>query len=183
VVLAEPGFLTPELGDRFVSELETRTEFSFEALWTALSIGAQALKLKVPEGDEDARLDFLALALAQTDLSANPMRAYYCGGVLEKEAMPMWRFGIQANIVLLESARDEEGKVSVDFSDGIERFEREVLLIASSCNQVMGASVQKRHRDLFPQARLVVMQDVGHAMLGEAPEESVRIISEYFAQP
>jgi proline iminopeptidase len=181
-VLAEPGFLTPELGNRFLAGIDRRTEFSAPALAAALRAAAGAVKLPGTEGDGDARLDYFATQLGKFNGPGNPVLGYFCGRDLARASLDSWRLGARAMIELLGKAADEEGKVTLDLSQGLERFPREVLLVAGSCNEIIGPEVQELHRPLFRRARLVVIADAGHTMFGERPDDSLRLIRQYFAQ-
>jgi len=181
-VLAEPGFLTPELGDRFVGTLNSRTEFSMESLAVLLRAAASAAKLPGPNVDLDARLDQFGRQLSGHNGPGNPVLGYFCDHDLRKAYLPSWRPGVRAMTTMLGSATGEDGKVTLNLARGVERFPREVLFIAGSCNEIIGPEVQEQHRRLFPQARLAVIQRAGHTMFGERPEESLRLIRQYFAQ-
>src|SRR6478609_1175864 len=181
-VLAEPGFLTPELGDRFVGTLNSRTEFSMESLAVLLRAAASTAKLPAPNVDLDARLDQFGRQLSGHNGPGNPVLGYFCDHDLRKAYLPSWRPGVRAMTTMLGSATGEDGKVTLNLARGVERFPREVLFIAGSCNEIIGPEVQEQHRRLFPQARLAVIQRAGHTMFGERPEESLRLIRQYFAQ-
>lgn len=179
-VFAEPGFLTPELGDRFLAELDRRSAPNVAALTAALRTASAALRLSVPEGDEDARLDFFFTEMSRFDGEA-PLSGYFCGRQLSRGKTESWRLGARALETLLERAVDDDGRVTLDLSPGPRTFPREVLLVTGSCNEIIGPAVQAEHQRLFRKARLTVMQGAGHTMFGERPDESLRLIRDYFA--
>ncbi len=73
-MLAEPGFLTPELGTRFLAELERRTVFSGAALAATLRAATGALRLHA--SDDDARLDFFSPRCLAFGVTA-PLSGYF----------------------------------------------------------------------------------------------------------
>jgi proline iminopeptidase len=180
-VLAEPGFLTPELGNRFVKTLDERSGFSMASLGALLHAAASAVKLPGPDVDIDARLDHLGRELSRHGGPGNPVLGYFCGRDLDKAYLPSWRPGVRSMVTMLGRASNEDGQVVLDLSRGIEAYRREVLLVSGSCNEIIGPEVQEQHRRLFPQARLAVIQGAGHTMFGERPDESLSLIRQYFA--
>lgn len=177
-VLAEPGFLTPELGTRFLAELERRTVFSGAALAATLRAATGALRLHA--SDDDARLDFFFTEMSRFQGPA-PLSGYFCDRELSRGRTESWRIGARAMTTLLEAATDEEDRVILDLSAGPRAFPREVLLITGSCNEIIGPDVQRQHQRLFRNARLEVIEGAGHTMFGERPHESLRLIRDYFS--
>lgn len=179
-VFAEPGFLTPELGDRFLAELDRRSTPNVAALAAVLRTASAALRLSVPDGDDDARLDFFFTEMSRFQGEA-PLSGYFCGRQMSRGKTESWRLGARALRTLLESALAEDGRVALDLSPGPRAFPREVLLVTGSCNEIIGPEVQAEHRRLFQRARLAVMTGVGHTMFGERPDEALRLVRDYFA--
>jgi pimeloyl-ACP methyl ester carboxylesterase len=112
----------------------------------------------------------------------NPIAGYFCQQNRSTAALDFWRLGARAMTTLLATAQDDEDQVVLDLSQGVERFPHEVLLLAGACNEIIGPAVQAEHRRLFPKARLEVIPNAGHTMLGERPQESQAIIRRYFQQ-
>lgn len=177
-VFAEPGFLTPELGDRFLAELRRRTVFSGEALTAGLRALTGALRLDVAD-DPDARLDYFFTEMSRFQGQA-ALSGYFCEGKLSRGRTESWRIGATAMTTLLERALDENDRVVLDLSPGPRSFPREVLLLTGACNEIIGPEVQREHQRLFRKARLEVIEGAGHTMFGERPRESLRLIRDYF---
>ncbi|MBD3420089.1 MAG: alpha/beta fold hydrolase [Chitinivibrionales bacterium] len=182
-VLAEPGFLTLD----FARELMHKTNnfappMTFGTMLEMWKIGFQAMKVETP--DRFGKMDFFFEKMAFSDLPTNPMKKYYCGQTMQTSAFDSWRFGVSAMIGISGKFATalKGGEAEVDFLDGIEDFTNEVLFIASECNTLIGANVQTRQAELFPNARVVTIKDAGHTMLGEKPQQSMRIIRDYFNQ-
>jgi pimeloyl-ACP methyl ester carboxylesterase len=133
--------------------------------------------------DDDARDDFLQKALTELDVPGHPLAAYQCDGALETAYLPAWRAGARAQEAILERARDEAGHITLDLvSPNIKRFPHKVLLVAGSCNTVIGPEAQRHNMDLFSNAELAVIQDAGHTMFGEQPEASLAVLRRYLGE-
>jgi proline iminopeptidase len=55
-----------------------------------------------------------------------------------------------------------------------------VLFIAGACNRYIGPDYQEKHLKHFPRHRMEVMQDAGHYMFLDQPEEFLGIVRKYF---
>ena len=109
---------------------------------------------------------------------------YFCDGEVPSAALEHWRFGLRAwkTVPRSYSRRKPFGLknvLDVSLVDGVESFNEEVLFVAGACNVVFGEDVQRRHMEYFPNARLVVIEDVGHEMFGENPRASIPPVREY----
>jgi proline iminopeptidase len=181
-VLAEPAFLTAERGNQwFESVHRMRPPPSlplFTGAWRALM---QSLYIYGP--DDDARADFLHRELAELDAPGHPLAAYQCDGDMKTAHLPSWRAGSRAFEAVLEKARDDAGRFSVDLvSPNIKRFPHKVLLVAGSCNTIIGAEAQRQNMELFSNAELAVIQGAGHTMFGEKPEASLAVLRRYLRE-
>jgi len=182
VVLAEPGFLTSEFGN----ELMTKTNFfmpkmSFKLLKQFLIIWLKSLHVNEP--DDQASMDFFMEQLVfKTDIEDHPMRDYFCGRNLDNSFLDYWRIGALVSKTMNNSAINKEGEIEISFIDGVEKFSNKVLFIASSCNTLIGEEYQLRQMKFFQNTEMVVIQNAGHSMLGEQPEESMNVIREYFKE-
>jgi pimeloyl-ACP methyl ester carboxylesterase len=117
------------------------------------------------------------------NVPGHPLAAYYCGGDLDSAYLPSWRMGARAAEAILEKATDDAGRFNVNVvSPGVKRFPHKVLLIAGSCNTVMGPEVQRQNMALFANAELAVIDGAGHTMFGERPEASLAILRRYLAE-
>lgn len=80
----------------------------------------------------------------------------------------------------MQGGYDEEGNLQMNLAAGVDKYKKKVLFIASECNSFIGAKWQKKyHLKLFQKAGLKVIKNSGHAMFGEQPEESLRVIRQY----
>jgi proline iminopeptidase len=179
-VLAEPGFLTPEAGAVFL-EVAGMPEPSLELATALWWIFLESLHLDGP--DDDARADYMMLALVMTEAEDHPMGRYFCEGKPDLEKLQHFRFGTRANMVVQSKAMADDGSLIAPFADGVGAFPNKVLFMVSECNTAIGAEHQKKfHLALFDDAELVVIEDAGHIMMGDQPERTIQAIREYFAE-
>ena len=75
---------------------------------------------------------------------------------------PFWRFGYVAYRALDDDARDASGRYTFDFTSSLSRFTRPVLFLAGERSEILGASLQRRQLNVFPNARLEVIGEAGH---------------------
>jgi proline iminopeptidase len=181
-VLAEPAFLTAERGNQWFEAVHRmRPPPSlplFTGAWRALM---QSLYIYGP--DDDARADFLQKELTELDVPGHPLAAYQCNGDMKTAHLPTWRTGSRAFEVVLKNARDDAGRFTVDLvSPNIKRFPHKVLLVAGSCNTIIGAEAQRQNMELFSNAELAVIQGAGHTMFGEKPEASLAVLRRYLGE-
>ncbi|MHB8881530.1 MAG: alpha/beta fold hydrolase [Thermodesulfovibrionales bacterium] len=169
-VLAEPGFLTTEMMKQAGVKFGPRWEAGF--LFRASKAWFQSLHIKGP--DKDAASDFF---MGQVAPYANP--EYYCNGIIPDAAALHWRAGTRAMQSVLRSAMDDKGIVQIDLINGIDRFTPPVLLLATECNRLIGASHQEQQAKFFPTVRMELIKGSGHSLFGEKPAESIRVVREY----
>jgi len=168
-VLAEPGFLTPEMvkeaGIRFGPKLELGFLLRATRAWF------QSLHISSPDGQ--AATDYF---LGQVAPYANP--EYYCDGVIPEAAAEHWRVGSVAMQSILRSAMDEEGNLDMNLIEGVENYQGSVLFLASECSK-LGEEHQRKQMAFFRNAELAVIEGSGHMMFAERPVESVRVVRKY----
>jgi len=180
VVLAEPGFLNAEMADIFMK----RTNYMMprnplKALPHLIMSWVKSLHVKGP--DDQARADFFLESLIYgMNTPDNPIAGYFCNQDLRKGALDYWRFGSLVSSTMMSIGFDEDKRFRYDLSKGLARFKTEVLFLAGDCNIIIGPEYQKKQMALFPRAKLVIIKNAGHSMIGEKPEETRRIIREYF---
>ena len=180
--LAEPGFLTAERGNEWFEAIQHgMPPLSWplvSGVWRSL---VQSLHVYGP--DEDARKDFFVQSAMHLNVPGHPLAGYYCGADLNSAHLPSWRTGARAAEAILEKATDDSGRFNVNVvSPGVKRFPHKVLLIAGSCNKVMGPEVQRQNMALFANAELAVIDAAGHTMFGEQPEASLATLRRYLAE-
>ncbi len=181
VILAEPGFLTPEFGREFQEKTNNfAVEFSFEALYYLAKAWFKSRHIRGP--DAQAKDDYFMQELVYSPMKNHPLKDYYCEGKIQNAAIGMWRFGSLASQVIPRSGMNEQGEFVFNFAEGVENYTNKVLFIAGSCNKLIGPEYQERQMKVFPNAELVVIQGAGHTMFGEKPEESLKVIRKYFRE-
>lgn len=181
LVLAEPGFLTPEFG----RELQEKTnnfavEFSFQAVYYIAKAWFKSLHVHGP--DPQARQDYFMQEVVTSPIDNHPLKDYFCEGKIQNAEIGLWRIGALASKVIPQSGMNEKGEFVFNFAEGIENYHNKVLFLAGSCNKLIGPEYQERQMKLYPDAELVVIENAGHTMFGEKPEESMKAIREYFNQ-
>lgn len=181
-VLAEPAFLTSERGNEwFESVRRMRPPLSVPLVAGAWRALMQSFYIYGP--DADARADFLQTAISELDVPGHPLAPYQCGGDVKTAHLPSWRAGSRAFQGVVGSARDDAGRFSVNMvSPNVERFPHKVLLVAGSCNTIIGAEAQRQNMGLFSNAELAVIEGAGHTMFGEKPEPSLAVLRRYLAE-
>jgi proline iminopeptidase len=177
-VLAEPGFLTAEIMERFMAATGgMRPPMTPGNLWKVLNIVFRSFHVEGP--DEDARQDWLMAAMMTSDVEGNPVAGYWCDGELENAVLPTWRHGARVLPAMMANATDAAGVVHLGLMDGLERFQGPVLLLAGDCNTLIGPEHQRQHLAFFEAAELRVIHGVGHTMFGERPEELRTIVGSF----
>jgi proline iminopeptidase len=181
-VLAEPAFLTAERGNAWFDAIgHGQPPLSLalvSGVWRSLM---ESLYVYGP--DQDARRDFLTRAVLGLDVPEHPLAGYYCGRDVKSAYLPQWRMGTRAAEAIAMKAMNSDGKFSIDLvTPAVKRFPHKVLLMASSCNTVMGVVAQRQNLELFSHAELAVIDDAGHTMFGERSEASLTVLRHYLAE-
>ncbi len=178
-VLAEPGFLTPEAGAAFLEATGGMPDPSLEVislLWWAFM---ESMHIDGP--DDDARRDYLMLRLATSEIEDHPLAGYFCGGKPDPSSLEHFRFGTRANMVVQSRSMAEDGSLIAPFADNVAGYPNKVLFMVGECNSSIGAEHQREHHlSLFQESELVVVEGAGHLMFGDEPEQSLRILRNYF---
>ncbi|MFH1529465.1 MAG: alpha/beta hydrolase [Pseudomonadota bacterium] len=180
-VLAEPGFLTTEIMEDFMTSTGgMRPPLTPGNLWKAANIFFRSLHVDGP--DDDAARDWLVANMMTSDVEGNPVEGYWCGGKLENAALPTWRHGARVMPAMMAAAKDADGTVRLGFTDGLETFKGPVLLLAGACNALIGPEHQRRHLPFFKNVKLLVISGVGHSMFGERPEELRSVVGSFLSR-
>ncbi|MFO7593519.1 MAG: alpha/beta hydrolase [Pseudomonadota bacterium] len=169
-VLMEPGFLNSEMFERSGIRLGPRWEFGYLAF--AMRRWFESLHIDQP--DSDAAGDYF---IAEVAARANP--EYYCEGEIPEKALQHWRVGKVAMGAMFVELRREDGGLDIDFSKGMDRFTRPVLLLASECNTLIGVEQQRRHAAMIRNSRLEMIPHSGHMMVVENPDATLAAIRSY----
>lgn len=170
-VLAEPGFLTTEMMKKAGIKFGPRWEMGF--LYRASRAWVKSLFIKEP--DKDASSDYF---IGQIAPYANP--EYFCDGIIPEAGTDFWRPGAVAMQAIMKSALNSKGEIEIDLTKGLDRFDKQVLFLASSCNTMIGKEHQARQAAFFRKAELNVIENSGHMMFAEQPDKSMVAIRKYF---
>ena len=177
-VLAEPGFLTTELAQRFNEA--TRIRLTPGVLYHFIKTKFESLHVKGP--DDHASDDYFGYQMSMYQGSDHPQAGYHCGGGGPNEDWA-WRYGARAADNLFQEAVDADGNFDINLVDGVEGFANQVLFMASECQTVIGVEWQERQMAFFPNVELAVIPDAGHEMFAENPEASVAAVRAYLNAP
>lgn len=176
LVLSEPGPLSPVVAKEFAAK------FQPESSWVFLShvIKSYFQSLHVNEIDDQARSDYFFQAFTSlSDSENNPMAGYFCNKDMSKAKFEKWRFSWTSytELTLTHMQGDFSG---IDFGKDAKNFKDKVLILVGSCNILIGEEFQKKQLQLFNNAEIVVIDDTGHFMFDEKPEECMAAIKNYF---
>lgn len=177
-VLAEPGFLTSELAEKWAEEIRLR--FTPGILYHFVKTKFESLHIRGP--DDHAADDYFGHQMNMYQGSDHPQAGYYCEGSSPKEE-GSWRFGARAADAIQQQAVDADGKFNIDLTVGVDRFNNKVLFVAGECQKVIGVAWQEQQMAFFPKAELAVIPDAGHEMFEENPEASIAAVREYLNAP
>jgi proline iminopeptidase len=179
LVLAEPGFLTPDRAKVFLQR--TKPSLSLSSMTFMVRTWFESLHVKGP--DAYAQKDFImGRFMTAYDGTDHPLRGYFCEEKQSEESRRAWRFGYGAMESILRSGMDGSGTFTADFTVGLEKIKGKVLFLSGECNTVTGRDQQIRNMTHFPWAELVVIKGAGHYMLSENPRESMAVIRQYLDQ-
>lgn len=175
VVLAEPG----ELADAALEEFRERQSASQGFGFYRVLVPTIFETFHMEPQDVDALTDYIGLRMA-TAFVGSSEAGYLCTDepVDTEEPnvpVPPSRLGTTAfNTIFSASADFAQIKVNAP------NYTDEVLFIASECSTFTGEELQRAQMTIFPKARLAVIPDAGHEMIGDNPAASLAVIREYF---
>jgi abhydrolase domain-containing protein 6 len=119
------------------------------------------------EGDFDRLLDFA--------LEKRPFVPWPIFDVMEEKAIA----NQEVNEVIFAAIRDTG--FEPDFRDAITRIEAPVLVVWGKLDRVIDYRNADVFVDAIPNARKVLLDDIGHAPMVETPAESARLFREFLA--
>lgn len=164
-ILIEPGYLSAA-GREDWQARAAQYQSGFGYLRKSILTGFEANHVSGP--DEHAPNDYLIGEMVH-HFANHPDNPYHCG---EGYAAPGWRFGSVASRML-----DKMPGADLDaIGENAAQFKGPVLLMAGSCNDWIGADLQAEHRKLFANAELAVVENAGHDVVWDNPQETLRII-------
>jgi proline iminopeptidase len=163
VILAEPGPLNNQMGEIGPNLTKTSAPQYLKALF-------ESFHIKNPP-DSQARFDYVT---KQMMLQANS--GYWCEESKGKEET--WRYGYLAYKNIIDSFYDSKGD-QINAIESIEKYNKEVMFLVSSCNTVIGEEFQREQMKYFNHASLAIVEESGHSMFLEKPDESFNIVKQY----
>jgi len=176
VVLAEPGELTDATLEKFHERQSASQGFAYYRVLVPTIFETFHMK---PQ-DADAVPDYIGLQMAYAFVGSAEA-GYLCAdeSVVATEPdvpVPPSRLGATAfNAIFGASADFSQIEVNAP------NYTDEVLFIAGECTTSTGEELQRAQMSIFPQARLVVIPNAGHEMIGDNPVDTLAAIREYFA--
>ncbi|MCU4175987.1 alpha/beta fold hydrolase [Carboxylicivirga sp. N1Y90] len=181
-VLAEPGFLNTETANSFMERSNgMMPPMTFKTVWRMLKAVLESTKVNAP--DEEAGMDYLmARIIGMNDIEDHPMAKYFCNEDLSSDSTKFWRLGMQASQGIRKSGVNSKGELEMDLVSGLQNFNNEVLFLVSECNTLIGKDIQEYHMSFFPKAKMEIVKNAGHNMIGEKPNESLAAIRQYLIQ-
>lgn len=181
IILAEPGFLTSEMAEKFMERTNGfAIDLTFDNLLLLGKIVMRALHLRGP--DDQAIKDYIFLNLVTAPVKNHPMSGYFCGEKYDSTQMKFWRLSMVASQAIQQSGMDADGKMVIDLVSGVEQYQETVLFISGACNKFIGPDYQKEHLKYFPKHKMEVIENAGHNMFLDQPEEFFEIVRMHFKE-
>ena len=179
LVLAKPGFLTPEKFREYMQRTgNLAIPINLRMIGHMLMTWFKSLHVKGP--DPDARADFLYLNVAfGLPSKDHPLAGYWADPVEAMSSLHIDRFGMRAGTVFRARYLDEEGNLAYSFVENSRAYQKEVLFLSGEDNRIIGPDYQREQMRYFPKARLEVIPDAGHSMFNESPDYTFKVIREY----
>lgn len=143
--------------------------------WGTFMLGAQANRAASQQSfvDDDAKEDWV---YQQIVYQANP--GYWCDKKLAQ--LPKGRFGARAFAQISESMQTK----AADFNllPNLSNWQEPVLLVASSCNSVIGEAFQREQQRLFAKAEFALIANSGHELLVDQPQQTLEVIEAFLSR-
>lgn len=177
LVLGEPGPLTAELASKYNSDMNL--ELSWELI---VHLGKSYFKsLHVDEIDDQAQGDFFFQTFSMdTSVSNHPLAGYFCNRNISDLNMDYWRHsGTTSYQVMFKGMQDADNQMNIGV--GADVFTNKILLLAGDCNELIGPDFQRQQLKLFYDIEMVIIEDAGHFMFSEQPEQCLVAIRSYLA--
>ena len=181
IILAEPGFLTSEMAEKFMERTNGfAIDLSFDNLILIGKIVMRALHLRGP--DDQAIKDYIFSNLVTTPIENHPMSGYFCDDTYDSTQMKIWRLSMVASQAIQQSGIDADGKMEIDLVSGVEQYQDTVLFISGDCNRFIGPEYQEMHLQFFPLHKMEVIHNAGHNMFLDQPDDFFRIVREFYKE-
>lgn len=172
-VIVEPGMLYPESAKASVEIMkESQSISSMFALLRYIAVYPFVSKKDGHEGS-----DYVLTKLYNRNTPGAP---YQCAG----ESMPPNSFsrgGYEAFNNMLKPVMDDPAAFTYDLTDGISKYNGELMLISSECSQIGYEFQKKYHIPKLPRQTIhVKAENMGHYMLTLNPKWSLSKIRNFF---
>ncbi|HKK63330.1 MAG TPA: alpha/beta hydrolase [Bacteroidales bacterium] len=105
-------------------------------------------------------LDYQAQAMLLSGV-----RNFYCDPENQPE-WPIWRVGAYA-LIVWEKSLLQNGRFSFDYTEGLDVFPGEVLLVGTECSPIGYDFQAEYHQPLFQHAEVLRIENSGHRLLTE----------------
>lgn len=140
----------------------------------------QALHLRGP--DNQAIKDYIFANIVSAPVENHPMGGYFCENKFDSTQLKFWRVSMIASQAIQQSGMDADGKMQIDLVSGVEQYQDTVLFITGACNQFIGPDYQEKHLKHFPRHKMEVIENAGHNMFLDQPEEFEGIVRNHFVE-
>ena len=174
LVMAEPGFLTPEEAEKFMAA--TKIRFSFPLLFHFIRTRFESFHVKKIDGHEPA--DYFTYHMNLYQGKDHPQAGFRAAGITPS-ADHGWRNGSGASQAFFREAVDENGKIVIDFRKDAARFTNRILFMTGEYQTIIGEDWQRKQMDYFPNAEIAVIRRAGHEMFSENPDDSIAAVRIY----
>lgn len=169
VVLIEPGILRPDLADPYFEQ--AAPDIGFSEVLSLSRIWLNKWRVRTQD-DPHARDDYFQ-SMAYLEFANQ-------GGGPEVEG---WRMGASAmDQTIGRSLREPEFMASLDFLEGVERFEGDVLFLTSELNEGYGADYQQGFLGFYRNAEQRIVPDSGHMVFVDQPDVSNQMIEAFLTE-
>ncbi|MCP4501885.1 MAG: hypothetical protein GY822_18155 [Deltaproteobacteria bacterium] len=106
--------------------------------------------------------------------------AWHSSSTAKTPLFTLWHLTAAANEEVMTSMFDD-GQHQ-DWTRGLDAFDGNVLFISSSCNSSIGEAFQREQGALFLNAEHVTIENAGHKVIAEQPEDSVAEICAFLSR-
>ena len=181
IILAEPGFLTSEMAEKFMERTNGfAIDLSFDNFILIGKIVMRSLHVRGP--DDQAIKDYIFSNLVTSPIENHPMSGYFCGNKYDSTQISFWRLSMIASQAIQQSGANADGKIEIDLISGVEQYQDTVLFIAGDCNRFIGPDYQEMHLKHFSKHKMEVIHNAGHNMFLDQPDDFFRIVREFYKE-
>jgi len=174
-IIVEPGMLSPESAQAFVTKMEESQSISnMFALLRYMTVYPI-----VNKNDGDEGFDYVMTKMLNRNESGSP---YQCEG----QSMPADTFirgGFEAFSNMLKPIMQDPVLFTYDLTDGIKNYHGQLMMISSECSEFGYEFQQQYHQPRMPEKMIhVKAENMGHNMLTLNPEWSLGIIAPFLTE-